>query len=42
MRIDEVKHRDSALALGAAELPAPAKAGMRAMARIMTTVSHRI
>jgi ubiquinone biosynthesis monooxygenase Coq7 len=42
MRADEVKHRDSAIALGAAELPAVAKAGMRAMAKVMTTVSHRV
>jgi ubiquinone biosynthesis monooxygenase Coq7 len=42
MRADEAKHRDSAIALGAAELPAPARAAMRAMARVMTTVSHRI
>jgi ubiquinone biosynthesis monooxygenase Coq7 len=42
MRVDEVKHRDSAVALGAAELPAPAKAAMRVMAKVMTTVSHRI
>ncbi|HET9351671.1 MAG TPA: demethoxyubiquinone hydroxylase family protein, partial [Burkholderiales bacterium] len=42
MRIDEMKHRDSAIALGAAELPAVAKAAMRAMAKAMTTISHRI
>ena len=42
MRADEAKHRDSALALGAAELPAAAKAGMRVMAKVMTTVSHRV
>jgi ubiquinone biosynthesis monooxygenase Coq7 len=42
MRADEAKHRDSALALGAADLPAPVKAGMRAMAKVMTTVSHRL
>ena len=42
MRADEAKHRDSALALGAAELPAAAKLGMRVMARVMTTVAHRI
>ena len=42
MRVDEAKHRDSAVALGAAELPAVAKAAMRVMARVMTTVSHRI
>jgi ubiquinone biosynthesis monooxygenase Coq7 len=42
MRADEAKHRDSALALGAAELPAAAKIGMRVMAKIMTTVSYRV
>jgi len=42
MRADEAGHRDSAMALGAAELPAVAKLGMRVMAKIMTTVSHRI
>ena len=42
MRADEMKHRDSALSLGAAELPAAAKIGMRIMAKIMTTVSHRV
>src|SRR5262245_1328890 len=42
MRADEAKHRNSAIALGAAELPVPAKAAMRAMARVMTTVSHRV
>jgi ubiquinone biosynthesis monooxygenase Coq7 len=42
MRADEAKHRDSAIALGAAELPAPVKSVMRLMAKVMTTVSHRI
>jgi ubiquinone biosynthesis monooxygenase Coq7 len=42
MRMDEMKHRDSALALGAAELPAVAKAAMRVMAKVMTTVAHRV
>ena len=42
MRVDEAKHRDSAIALGAAELPAAAKAAMRIMAKTMTTVSLRI
>jgi ubiquinone biosynthesis monooxygenase Coq7 len=42
MRVDEMKHRDSAIALGAAQLPSIAKAAMRVMARVMTTVSHRI
>ena len=42
MRRDEVKHRDSAVGLGAAELPAAAKAAMRLMAKVMTTVSYRV
>jgi ubiquinone biosynthesis monooxygenase Coq7 len=41
MRVDEMKHRRSAIELGAAELPSIAKAAMRVMARVMTTVSHR-
>jgi ubiquinone biosynthesis monooxygenase Coq7 len=42
MRADEAKHRRSALALGAAEVPAPLKRAMRAAARVMTTLAHRI
>ena len=42
MRSDEAKHRDTAIALGAAELPAPAKAAMRLAAKIMTTVAYRV
>jgi 3-demethoxyubiquinol 3-hydroxylase len=42
MRADEAKHRDSALALGAAELPAAVKTGMRTLAKVMTLVSHRV
>lgn len=42
MRADEVKHRATALALGAAELPAPAKRAMRLFARVMTTVAYRL
>ena len=42
MRVEEVKHRDTALALGAAQLPAPAKLAMRAMARAMTAVAYRL
>jgi ubiquinone biosynthesis monooxygenase Coq7 len=42
MREDEILHRESAIALGAAELPAPAKLGMRAMAKVMTTVAYRV
>ena len=42
MREDEAKHRASALRLGAAELPAPAKAAMRIASKVMTTVAYRI
>jgi ubiquinone biosynthesis monooxygenase Coq7 len=42
MRTDEAKHRDTALALGAAELPNAAKAAMRALAKVMTTVAYRV
>ncbi|MGH8708215.1 MAG: 2-polyprenyl-3-methyl-6-methoxy-1,4-benzoquinone monooxygenase [Burkholderiales bacterium] len=42
MRDDEARHRDTAVALGAAELPAPARRAMRAMAKAMTTIAYRI
>ena len=42
MRIDEAKHRRSAVAMGAAEMPAPVKTAMRMAARVMTTLAHRI
>ncbi len=42
MRSDEARHRESAIALGAVELPGPVKLGMRAMAKVMTTIAHRI
>ena len=42
MREDEARHRDSAISLGAAELPAPVKLGMRAMAKVMTTIAYRV
>ena len=42
MRVDEARHRQSAIALGAAELPEPVKLGMRAMAKVMTTLAHRV
>ena len=42
MRSDEAKHRASAVALGAAELPPPAKEAMRLAARVMTTVAYRL
>ena len=42
MRDDEARHRDSAIELGAADLPAPVKRAMRAMAKVMTTVAYRV
>jgi ubiquinone biosynthesis monooxygenase Coq7 len=42
MRADEIRHRDMAVSLGAAELPAPVKLAMRAMAKVMTTVAYRV
>jgi 3-demethoxyubiquinol 3-hydroxylase len=42
MREDEVKHRQSALQLGAAELPEPVRRAMRLASRVMTTVAYRI
>lgn len=42
MRADEAKHRETAIALGAAELPGPAKLAMRAMAKLMTGIAHRV
>jgi ubiquinone biosynthesis monooxygenase Coq7 len=42
MRADEARHRASALALGAAEMPGPARLAMRAMARVMTMLAYRI
>lgn len=42
MREEEAKHRAAAIALGAAEMPAPARRVMRAMARLMTTVAYRL
>jgi len=42
MRDDEARHRQTAVALGAAELPAAAKRAMRAMAKAMTAIAYRI
>jgi ubiquinone biosynthesis monooxygenase Coq7 len=42
MRAEEAAHRKMARALGAAELPQPAKDAMRLMARLMTTLAFRI
>lgn len=42
MRADEAKHRQTAVNLGAAQLPGPVKVAMRLAARVMTTVSYRV
>jgi 3-demethoxyubiquinol 3-hydroxylase len=42
MREDEVNHADTAVALGAHDLPAPVKATMKAASRLMTTLAHRL
>ena len=42
MRADEARHRESALELGAAELPEPVKRAMRLASKVMTTVAYRV
>ena len=42
MRGEEARHRETALSLGAAELPAPAKGAMRLAAKLMTTLAYRL
>jgi ubiquinone biosynthesis monooxygenase Coq7 len=42
MKEDEAGHAQQALAAGALELPGPAKALMRAAAKVMTTTAHYI
>jgi len=42
MKQDEVSHAETAMRLGARELPALVKAGMKATSRIMTTVAYRL
>jgi ubiquinone biosynthesis monooxygenase Coq7 len=42
MRADEARHRASALAMGAAELPEPVQRAMRFASRVMTTVAYRV
>jgi ubiquinone biosynthesis monooxygenase Coq7 len=42
MRIDEVEHGDAAQRLGAADLPGPARALMRAVAKVMTTTAYYV
>jgi 3-demethoxyubiquinol 3-hydroxylase len=42
MRADEARHRDSAVAMGAAQFPAPVTRAMRLAAKFMTTVAYRV
>ena len=42
MRLDEAEHGQEAQALGAAELPFPITALMRAMAKVMTTTAYYV
>lgn len=42
MRQDEIAHGAAAQALGASELPAPVKAGMKLMAKVMTSTAYYI
>jgi ubiquinone biosynthesis monooxygenase Coq7 len=42
MRADEARHRDTALRLGAAELPRPIRLAMRVASGFMTRVAYRL
>ena len=42
MRLDEIEHGAAAQALGAAEMPAPVKAVMAVMGKVMTTTAYRV
>ncbi|MBP7615096.1 MAG: 2-polyprenyl-3-methyl-6-methoxy-1,4-benzoquinone monooxygenase [Thauera sp.] len=42
MKVDEAEHAETAVRLGAHELPAPAKGAMRLAARLMTTLAYRL
>ncbi len=42
MHVDEITHGQKAQALGAADMPLPAKMLMRAMAKVMTTTAYYI
>ena len=42
MRADEARHRETAVEMGAAELPAPVKLAMRLASKVMTTVAYRV
>jgi 3-demethoxyubiquinol 3-hydroxylase len=42
MKADEARHAEDALAAGAAPMPEPVKWLMKASARVMTTLAHRV
>lgn len=42
MRLDEIQHAETAIRLGAAELPRVVKRGMQISARVMTGVAYRL
>ena len=42
MRVDEARHRATAIKLGAAELPLPVKHAMGLASRVMTSVAYRV
>jgi ubiquinone biosynthesis monooxygenase Coq7 len=42
MRADEARHRDTAVQLGAAELPRPLRLAMRLASGVMTRVAYRV
>jgi ubiquinone biosynthesis monooxygenase Coq7 len=42
MAVEEGQHRATAISLGAAEMPGPARDLMRVLAKVMTTVAYRV
>jgi ubiquinone biosynthesis monooxygenase Coq7 len=42
MRIDEIRHAETAVNLGASDLPEPVKAGMKIAAKVMTGTAYRV
>jgi len=42
MKADEIRHAETAIGLGARELPLPARLAMKAMSRIMTSTAYHL
>ena len=42
MRADEARHRETALRLGAVDLPRPVRLAMRLASGVMTRIAHRV